>query len=283
MSQLEKALHLCSDVDEGKCGLDTARLFARAAVRSERSDKHDADRAALGTLQRYDAEVGQKKVEAVQRALPCLQRQSLKCLPSEAGFDHFALVPDAVQNKATSVASYICTQPNSKVGPALSNLWAELHQTIGSDPAPSSPQPEQRPPPRPCMEAGICICSDNGLVIKRMRNKLLREMKATFSNQADKAALSAGKVLACFSKEAGDGSVSEVFLQVALLYWSPYRPTLQRVLCYRCLNPEPLAVPDAIYVEVGHGKCSAPNLDWDEGVERKEQGGLKDPANKTEG
>ena len=119
--------------------------------------------------------------------------------------------------------------------PALHSEWKERHETVTVEASASLPDVLERT--TVCRQAGFCVCSAAGKRTQKLRNAMLREMKATFPTNPARVPLRAGMIVICWTRSSAccdecENKPLECWWHVGAMSLKPYRPTmmgLQRV------------------------------------------------------
>ena len=213
----------------------------RNAITLARQQKHLQSRHRLQVraqqvqvLQQWHDQVGKAVVEEACAVLPPLMplKQHIIAIPSPGGsILHVASTPS--QAATTSIAWASKTR-STTMGQALEAEWLRQHKTQFQKPA---SHPSTSRSTSSCSLLGYCICTGQGKVLWKIRNCLLRWLKAIFNDKPLKAVLGSGKVVLRFvepttdtpSSSAANYADKEIFLHVSAMYWSPYRPIFCRL------------------------------------------------------
>ena len=168
----------------------------------------------------------------MRASCPFLSHISCKMVP-DANLRLVELGVEKLRDDVEATCSWAC-QSRSNVAPGLGKVWREAHQTVTGENVGLSEEPEleeeaeEEGDNKPCRDAGVCVCSEAGLRLKRCRNEFLRRMKSTFNTKNLKTQLELGQVAVRFSDTADtEGGEHALLLHVALMSWSPYKPTFQ--------------------------------------------------------
>lgn len=240
----ERALALA---DQGAPGVAPAAAVA-ASVSTARSHQRmdgmikakqrEDDAKALA---HYHATKGSESVHKLLEALPFLTADMVVSIPL-GQIPCFDIQPYGNQKAVQGCAWACAASKRSNVGPCLEEGWAEDHKTVMHSSCPAVEA--DAPLSTPCRDAGICICSGEGLELYRFRNAILKNMKLTFKNTSKRALLAEGFIVAHFvnmGAAAGQGhpmadagiggpALEDLWLHVGMQYFSPYRPTFHRML-----------------------------------------------------
>ena len=225
--------------------------LAKGWKRLANAEKQSKRKLETEALERYDEVLGRPKLQSLQQSLPVLKRSSYRVVPHPT-LTAVELLPDGLKSKATRLCAWATGNPESSLSAGLDKVWTQLHEsgTKSSHPTETVAAEEAK---QPCLEAGVCICanSPDGVTRKRVRNLFLRLCKAQFNTPIKKGWLQDGHVCVRFRHDGPtpDEAGRTVLLQVALQYWSPYRPTFHMLT--ECVASEELASPDLWHAQVG--------------------------------
>lgn len=131
----------------------------------------------------------------------------------------------------------------SVVEPRLAQEWHQAHHVIlhrEQAPLASAPKLKKNGKP-PCLEAGLCMRGSFGDKVWAVKSWLCTCLKKTFTGETLKKMLKSGPVVICVhisnaGEPLGEGQSPDavveadiVFVHVAMLYESPFRPTLREL------------------------------------------------------
>lgn len=188
--------------------------------------------------------------EGFREALPSELAKSLGVQPPGAeSFRRWRLQMDRMQGLACRAVS---VRGETGVGKALHRCldkdWSQKHQLLSGE-RPSIA--ERRKPSAACMEAGVCVCSPTGKVLRYMHDRLLELTKELCPRSSEtRSLLVDGRVAYCFigqeatPQQSGMGLAASgdevslvgkntdelVLVHVALHRLSPFRPTFQKLV-----------------------------------------------------
>ena len=156
--------------------LDKLRCSQRMqskAVQAQEAEHHVV-------LKQWDATLGEGVIEQALKALPFLRRHDMQALPS-TGLPLIELQLEQTQQRATTLASWACAQRGSNIGSSLEKVWVSQHHTVSEvEQTDVARAAEPQTKVSPCAEAGVCLCTGRGVLLKRLRNALFRDMKQRF-------------------------------------------------------------------------------------------------------
>ena len=101
--------------------------------------------------------------------------------------------------------------------------------------APHSTRTQETLPTRTCTSHSSPLPAERLVAVvagagdKRLRNNFLRSMKTVFANQGERRSVTEGFVVAHLYTEEENSIDEEIFLHLAHMSWSPYRPTFHRL------------------------------------------------------
>ena len=255
----------CLKQVQGTGDIGTALRLARSSARLENKKVALQRKQAEDSLSQYHNTHGVDACKELQQALPVLQRHDIKRV-AEGAFPVFELQNKKLQEIATQLCSWSCGNRSTNFGPGLDKLWHDLHRTVdtGLSLQGESEEDIQELSLKPsiCREAGVCLCTGQGLLLKRCRDEVLKKLKSSFSLKASKDLLLDGHIFLKITEvvEEGDADPIVNWYHISLMSLSPYQPTLQKVI--------PLSVeeehfyPDYVYLQAGQGE-STQEVRWE--------------------
>ena len=185
------------------------------------------------TLQQYASQEGSELLTWVAAALPFTQRNDWQRVPHPT-LPLLAWKPKSVTSSAVTACKTACGRQGQPLGAALERFWEEGHKTALGRGAEDDERVTPSLSPSTCEDAGVCICRAEGLQLKKLRNRFLRTMKDVFETKESKKKLADGFIVAHFKaegtplqQEGEEAKAESIYLHIALMYWSPYRPTFQ--------------------------------------------------------
>lgn len=214
-------------------GLTAARAVVRLQSRHARHGAAAEDEALLA----FRNGRGAQDLAELQKLLPSLEDvEGLMPVPTPMGvcFEVASSKQDAI---ADAVAwAFKSKQCNASL--ALREYWAAAHQAV-EEPSEGA-EPDTHARISECLAAGRCVCSGDGPQLRSLRNSCLRAMKRAFPAGSDerRSLLDGFVVLRLTGRPSADNldalieldtPIKEVWLQVGLMYLSPYRPTFMEV------------------------------------------------------
>eukprot|EP00971_Amphidinium_carterae_P190589 3782324-Amphidinium_carterae.1 len=235
-----------------KCPLDKAKIVAKhtwsisnlgealtACKKHQMLDgaaKKKALQAEKDALQAWEMKARQEQVNMLKQALPTLPVEGLPLQPLPSAHGLCLYLPGIASPAASKALAWATQSQCSNLPSHLQQEWEEMHTPI---PQPADKIPTEKKNQRPCREEGICLCEGVGDRLYRMRNRILKEFKVSFLTKQHKQQLSSGAFVMRFVLEkpcpdcvARQGVVyqQEWWFHVAHMSFSPYRPTLQKLL-----------------------------------------------------
>ena len=243
--------------------------FEASAIPSDRSESVEAQTAALvphhaGQTLEELLEVETTKRQACLKVEKARAREESKALTlyheqhREAPHfpDHLQQVlhddsvlmpwqtPTTILGSCSNMAELAFARAPHGLPKKMSEAWYRRHQTfVHSEQSPVAVVKEHRH----CWRAGRCICKAPGLWLARCRKQVLLKCSARFSTKIAKQELVGGWIfLRLVGSSLAMDAVAPVetrtqWVHVALMYLSPYRPTL---LKFEQIDPGPIVQQD---------------------------------------
>ena len=235
-----------------KSQMSIVRRGSAMQRRKQQQEKEDK----LQMLLRHCEEVEGSMLEFAFDVVPELHilRSSLHYVPH-----HSLLLADVVPNTypemSVGVASFAKQHSRTlSLSASLRQDWQRRHQTIGvSDGEADAPRSSKNP--TLCCQYGLCLCNPMGKKVLSLRNHFLKLLKTLVSTKvaSDKACLQEGWLVVMLKQEVSTAEkpswsacasdvleedledrqwakAEEIWLHIAMQYFSPYRPTFQRLL-----------------------------------------------------
>ena len=210
---------------------------ARLDQRLTASKAAGQDRQQRVELKEYERTTGADFVRAFQRAHPDLAGLPLACEPSVVGRHLRADLPTITDvEKAVSWANRHAHA--SGLAARLETQWGELHHTVSDADDGRSGRPDAASTESKCIEAGICLCSEDGQKLGKRANKFLNYIKLLCNaRRGFRADLAHGFIVVrlfgwpsdyeAFFRD--DSGIIDIWLHIGLMYWPPYEPTFMVV------------------------------------------------------
>eukprot|EP00971_Amphidinium_carterae_P329653 6462242-Amphidinium_carterae.1 len=246
--------------DDLQTQLSCAGKLAKSVIAMHASDKSDKLVAAKETLEVFDDTLGKQQLKKLCSQLPFLQGLPLKALP--AGHLVTFFLEGAAAQRAFQAVSWSTTQ-KTPLGAMLTEAW-ERHHVLDTDPKLDG---ENVPGKKltPCQAAGMCVCKGKGRLVRQCQGRVLQILKQRFNTKLQRETLAAGGIVIILSQDAEleqqpfnaavahrQGSKCIYVYGIALMYFSPYRPTLEHLHPETSVDPNLHEVgKDAAFVEVG--------------------------------
>eukprot|EP00971_Amphidinium_carterae_P193204 3834352-Amphidinium_carterae.1 len=262
--------------------VDSARALARACMREASKELANAAKQVDATMELYKERVGNNKVKLVKEQVPGLSHVPLLCVP-HAGFNAFEVQTDSVKEQALQAVAWMSGNQSCNLGPALDAIWEHGHHTVQETTLDCNTFGEAGAATAAdcandgaCFGAGICLCSESGKKLHRLKNKFLRAFKDTFHTIEQKLLVDKAGVVVCFTNTslvdavtwADHGYTTNYYYHIGHISWSPYRLTLHEV--HECLAADELSSDHHVYVQVNRPLSSclvyheATNTYWSE-------------------
>eukprot|EP00971_Amphidinium_carterae_P352850 6492752-Amphidinium_carterae.2 len=236
-----------SSIDKLPGSLDKALKLAKFSIGKSQQAKADELNKSKGVLKEYDSTLGKEKLTSLLARAPWLKGLPLKSLPA-GSLPTFFLESQAI-DKACSAISRATEQRSSDVAARLSDAW-EAHHVLNTD-VEAQTTAKRSGSTNLCQEVGFCLCKGKGKLLRQCHARFLQLLKQAFHTKVKKETLAAGNVVVIFAKTenlsvtnllqasgTNYGDTLHIF-GIALMYFSPYKPTLE--LLKPCPNPEPCA------------------------------------------
>lgn len=259
MEKEESALVVGQRLSYIGADIPTCLTVARSVLREHSLREKAKEDAMDRQLAEFATGRGADQLQALQRAIPGLPTTGLVLVPSTSGMS-FVCLPAQGDAVAKAVGwAHRSKKTNTSAGMRAS--WEAQHRTLMEDDCP----PVGTPPPRPsvCRSAGVCLCSPDGRALRAMKAGLLRNMKNVFQKESDnKRELLAGRAIVKLAGRPADGDIDaylelddpvrHVFLQVGMMYLSPYQPSF--LVVEECGTPAaPNAAAEQIVIKAPEG------------------------------
>lgn len=256
-----RALEVGAQVLRAGVDLNTCLSLARSALRMGAAHDKAAEKAQAAELAAFIDGPGQEALVELKQRLPWLQGvEGLVPLPSPQGVMLSSPLPGARVLGDTAAWAYKSRGTN--LSSALATSWSEMHRTLEEEGC--APCLSESASASPCLFAGMCVCSEDGRKLQRLRNKFLAAMKACFVRDSpQRKALLDGAVFARFVGAPAVGTrleatadttppLVEAFLHLGFMSLSPYQPTFLEV---RCVSTDTAVeeVSPKISVQAGSG------------------------------
>ena len=216
-------------------------------------------------LDKFQSTIGQQQISSMENNFPGLQGvgYQFQAIPSRH-LSSFQVTTPAIE-QAVRATGLMCTAKGAGLGAKTSSCWQKMHEVVELGSChPVAPLSKEEAPSK-CWLCDYCICSQQGKIVHKLKNKLTKILKNEFKTVERKQLLLSGAVVARFlestdanvvgapaSSSSNDRCMStSLLLHIPLMYLSPYRATLHEVHRVEC--PEPGLGYNAdrvLYVEV---------------------------------
>lgn len=231
-----RALEIGDQVMRAEVDLATCLTLARTTLRDDAAAQRQRQAKETMVLEAWAERVGKDLVAQVKAALPSLSQQLLQPVPTPKGA--FFLLHYADTGGSAAVASWAHGNNSSNLSTSLREAWASSHRTLLEEEC--QPCADEVPEPSPCLAAGMCLCTGQGIMLKRLNNRFKAAMKEAFPVGSERkgllvegsivARIRASWVVADFDAMLDmDEPERIIFLHIGLMYLSPYRPTVMVV------------------------------------------------------
>eukprot|EP00971_Amphidinium_carterae_P262010 5197117-Amphidinium_carterae.2 len=213
--------------------------------------QRSASKEHVRKVQAWQCQMGPECMRMLEEFMPSFPWSGLPVVPLPAGggpMIHLTALPSAAATKALGWAS----SKSLNLPFCLQKEWEEMHEPIAQQPAIVA---EERGGKRPCKEAGVCLCDEEGDRLYRLRNKFTKTMKTTFYSKDQKASLCGGQIVCRFVLEAQCGDcaakhgvlgANEIFFHIAHLSLSPYKPCFHELTRVCPVQAPPVEAEKAI-------------------------------------
>lgn len=210
--------------------------LARSTLRASSLQDRQRHAATLEELANFENGVGAGWLSNLRADIPSLGATPLRPIP-HCGAHCFSAQSPSQEDVAHAVG-WAEGNRSTNLSVCLEETWKELHQIILADFCESTGGTNDLVH-SPCIDAGMCICSEEGKQLDSFRNQFLKAMKKVFvPGSQQRLALLSGKVAVRLVREHQE-TIEEgrqtvypakvVWLFIGLMYFSPYRPTFMRL------------------------------------------------------
>eukprot|EP00971_Amphidinium_carterae_P231089 4586009-Amphidinium_carterae.1 len=218
-------------------GLTYVVRVADSMARRQGKERKQGRDNVTRTLQEYQTEVGASKITSLGLQVPDLEGHSFLPVPS-GGVQCFELLDKSIPAASVSVG-WMMNHKTSIAG-KLTDSWSKSHYLVEAKDCDELPE-AARKKPTICHEANMCLCSATGKKLKAFHDKIIEAFKVQFHNPEMKKLLATGHMVMQLSTKSDIVVPQSVallhemmeashFFGVALMYFKPYRPTLERLL-----------------------------------------------------
>ena len=200
-------------------------------------------------LRNFEATAGLPMCKGLVESLPGLglTAEDLTAIPTATG-QCFSLNSRGVDFATDATAWASKNHKVTNLGASLQAEWFQRHCPLLHSEAPVIPDgPKER---KRCLEAGVCLCGQEGKRLFRLRNIVLREMKAAFREKHRKEKLAQGNIVMRLYRESAAAAstdqsshLAELWFHIGAMYFSPYRPTFMQLHRARSVDSE-INLPD---------------------------------------
>eukprot|EP00971_Amphidinium_carterae_P351486 6492137-Amphidinium_carterae.2 len=258
MSNTERCFKILEHVNAIGQSLEVALRIGNYCERQDNLQQKSKDEEDRNLLQAFQGSDGKEIVKKAISALPCLSALEgfLEPVPSTASMMCLKVSGELAKQKALETLSWSVEHVQSNLGPCLEKLWTNLHTTVDAVDPEALPEVGPRDSgKKPCLQAGICLSTPDGKQVHKFKNVCLQQMKQQFKSGEQKALLKHGHIVMHLTTEDGDPTSfpetlapehEEHFFHIGLMYFNPYRATLQRLVRTNKVHGDgPLADPHA--------------------------------------
>ena len=198
---------------------------------------HQADlQKALEVLHVYDEKQGRGAVAALRHVCPALAALPMVAVPLGSGM-HVHVKAPTPEDVAGPLAWAASHSQKHGMSTRLEAHWDLLHREIAP---PADMQEGEAPGQSACQKAGICICTGEGVTVRKIADKFLKHMKRHFPfgsqkrkalAQGDFVVKLAGRMTSYEDVVAGVLPLTiSRWYHIGLMYLSPIEPTFWEVM-----------------------------------------------------
>lgn len=213
--------------------IDACLSLARSALRQSLAQGRRRQQDDVAAIRAWQEGPGAAVVAKAKEQHEHLRAQDVFPLPSPQGA--LIVAPACDREGLSRAVSWSHTSHATNLSSCLKEDWARMHQPLVVDEA--APSNVGVSAPAPCLEAGFCVCSGDGKVLRRIRDQFLSAMKKAFPRQSpQRDLLRNASVVACVSGTRITDDYEEmlaaecvsrtVYWHIGLMYLSPFRPTV---------------------------------------------------------
>lgn len=212
--------------------------LARTTLRMDAARMRANQEAAMEQLEAFRAGRGAEAIAKLVTEVPGLSAFQLRAEPLGPCLAIEVLPPatDTVIDSAAWAQSALGTN----LAANLEEFWKQRHQAVLPTHAPTASTSAESHSVSLCFSAGVCLCSEQGKIVKELGCLFLALMRRTFPNHSEeKALLVSGSIVVRFSGApssedydailADPAAFGELVLHIGLQYLNPYRPTFMKV------------------------------------------------------
>ena len=231
---------------------------AREVMRIDQCQLAEEQERSRQALVDFQASAGAKGVADLVATILDTSAQALEVAPSTVGA--CVTVKPCNPHLAATTLAWTQRSRGTALAAKLESAWQQSHSTIMDVDCPKVPEPEVAT--SSCLTAGVCLCSETGVIVKKVADRLLTHMKEVFQARSGaRAKLLNGSIVIMFICEPRDADwetivgQDEIFkivlFHVALMYLKPYRPTF--MACERAAAP--VGEPDGDHLRMYVKAC----------------------------
>eukprot|EP00971_Amphidinium_carterae_P349139 6490863-Amphidinium_carterae.2 len=212
--------------------LSSAVSACRKLVRLDSALRRQQLEETLLTLKKYEkthAATHKCILMKVLQASPWSQ-EDIVCLPCAGGTTF--ILPCQGNKWVTSGLAWADGNKQTNVASALEQEWFNAHGIVQEKDCTNVPESAA---PKPCLQAGICLCSQQGKRLERMKSAIFGLLKTTFYAKSAKETLVSGQIVLQFhcpgtNTSAASSTSTEVaeqehWFHVGHMSLNPYKPT----------------------------------------------------------
>eukprot|EP00971_Amphidinium_carterae_P352702 6492709-Amphidinium_carterae.2 len=232
--------------------LKEALSLVRVQKKLDGQAKVQGMQADIDLLEQYRHGSGLKSKELLATRLPDFCSAFADSLhPVHVLGGHCLCMDSKVHRAATAAMGYASHSMKTNLGKCVEQEWHELHRLLQAPQ--STGEPSAKVPRKPCVIAGMCLCSGRGKLVRQFRNRLYQHLKLCLASKTGKTLMADGNVVVSLTSRALEGHVDiveaeplQIWLHLGLMYLRPYRCTWQQLLAI-----EPPSCEETIATSLG--------------------------------
>eukprot|EP00971_Amphidinium_carterae_P352908 6492769-Amphidinium_carterae.6 len=210
--------------------LRDAMTYGRAQERLATKQSREDIQKAADILREFESTTGKQQLNDLLSALPDLrdEKSLLTPVPVEMG-TCFAL-STGIDKTISKAAGWAASSRKTNVSQSLYQEWQSRHEPVEAHPSVHMPKDEK---PHPCRLAGTCICTGEGILLRKLAGSIRASMKRACPGLAASNPLTSGNIVLQLLGESpstqndtrSQHHRQSLWLHVSAMYYSPYRPT----------------------------------------------------------
>ena len=229
-----RAFALAARLSTSQAGIADALVIARLVKRAESARRVAIAKEDEATLDEFHGTTGKDLCRGLQNSIPALRSCPLQACPSPFGLHVDVQPPDSAD--LAGALSWACDHSHfSGMSSLLQRQWGTTHETIMDA---ECPDVTDAPEESACYKYGLCLCSEEGVEVKRRANKFLNTMKAVCpKGSINRNLLRGGKLVFHLQGRPrtaeeffeSEDPLKDIWLHAGLMLFNPYEPTLMEV------------------------------------------------------